>query len=191
MEKHLRKDCGGEGWPDGHGFLVFRVLPENGLIAGCSPQGIIGEKTFYGMRMYHKRGVDNHGSAMLFAFVFRVGQEGIVIVSPHLIFLCFMFALPLLAVAVSVWVLFASGLSCFVGFGVPTLIMTLLWQLFIEKFILKNVYGGQKKYDQMCRQFIEALGKPCSATVFSMKRAGFLTVFIRLAWRYMSAWLWR
>ena len=191
MEKHLRKDCGGEGWPDGNGLLVFRVLPEDGLIAGCSPQGIIGEKTFYGMRMYHKRGVDNHGSAMLFSFVFRVGEEGIVIVSPHLVFLCFMFALPLVAVAVCVGVLFARGVYSFVGFGVPTLVMALLWQLFFEKFILKNVYGGQKKYDQMCRQFIEALGKPCSATVFSMKRAGFLTVFIRLAWRYMSAWLWR
>ena len=187
----MRKTSGDESWTDGHGFLVFHVLLENGLVAGCSPQGIIAEKTWYGMRMYHKRGVDNHGSAMLFAFVFRVKKEEIVIVSPHLIFLCFLFALPFVAIAVCVGVLFARGVYSFVVSGVPILVMTLLWQLFIEKFMLKNVYGGQKKYDQMCRQFIEALGKPCSATVFSMKRAGFLTVFIRLAWRYMSAWLWR
>lgn len=187
MGKHMRKTSGDESWTDGHGFLVFHVLLENGLVAGCSPQGIIAEKTWYGMRMYHKRGVDNHGSAMLFAFVFRVGQEGIVIVSPHLIFLCFMFALPLLAVAVSVWGLFARGLSCFVGFGVPTLIMVLLWQLFFAKFILENVYCGQEKYDHMCRRFIAALGKPSSITIASMKRVGFLTVFASLAWRYMCA----
>ena len=50
---HSRKTCGGESWPDGHGFLVFRVLMGNELAAGCSPQGIIAEKTWYGLKMYY------------------------------------------------------------------------------------------------------------------------------------------
>ena len=114
-------------------------------------------------------------------------ENGLVAGCSPLIFLCFVFALPLLAVAVSVWGLFARGLSCFVGFGVPTLIMALLWQLFFEKFILENVYCGQEKYDYMCRRFIAALGKPSSITIASMKRVGFLTVFASLAWWYMCA----
>lgn len=188
MEKHLRKDYGGESWPDGYGFLVVRLLLGKELIAGSSPQGIIGEETCYGMRMYHTRGMDNHGSAMLFSFVFLVGEEGVVIVSPHLVFLCFLFALPLVAVAVCVLVLFARGFYNFVVSGVPILIMVSLWQMYAGKFILKNVYCGQKKYDQMSRQFIEALRKSGSITIVSMKKMGLLAVFISLAWRYLSAW---
>lgn len=187
MEGHSDADCREAKWLGGRGLLLFHVLLENGLIAECTPQGIVVEKTFYGMRMYHKRGSDKYGSAMLFSFVFRKGKQGIVIVSPHLIFLCFMYALPLLAIAVCVGVLFARGLVDFAVFGIPTLIMASLWQLFFQKFLFNNVYRGQKQYDQTCRQFIAALRKPCSLSIVSMRRVGLLSVFVVLWWRYLVA----
>ena len=179
--------CREEKWIGGHGFLLFHVLLENWLVAECTPQGIIVEKTYYGMRMYHKRGADNQGSAMLFSFVFRVGEKGIVIVGPHLIFLCFLYLLPLVAVALCVGVLFARGFFDFAAFGIPTLIMALLWQPFSRKLIFDNVYRGQKQYDQTCRQFIAALRKPCLLSIVSMRRVGFPSVFVALWWRYLVA----
>ncbi len=187
MAGHSVADCREEKWIGGHGFLLFHVLLAAGLIAGCTPQGVIVANTFYGVKMYHKRGSDNHGSAMLFSFLFRDGEEGIVIVGPHLVFLCFMYALPLLAVAVCVGVLFARGLYDFAVFGIPTLIMASLWQSFIQRFIFNNVYHGQKQYDQTCRHFIATLRKPCSLSIVSMRRVGFLSVFVSLWWRYLAA----
>ncbi len=187
MEGHSVADCCDEKWIGGHGFLLFRVLLENGFAAERAPNGVTVEKTFYGMRMYYAGGSGNQGSAMLFAHVFRVGKEGIVIVGPHLIFLCFLYALPLLAIAVCVGVLFARGLFDFAVFGIPTLIMASLWQLFFQKFIFNNVYRGQKQYDQTCRQFIAALRKPCSLSIVSMRRVGLLSVFVVLWWRYLVA----
>lgn len=174
-------------WIGGHGFLLFHVLLHNEFSAEHTPQGVTVEKAFYGMRMLYKSGKLAISSAKLYSFVFhfREEQRAIIMVCPHLLLLSFMFAIPTLAVLVSVGAWMVDGILVFLCFGLPTLFMAFLWQLYIQKFIFEGEYHGQKQYDQMCRQFIAALRVPCSLRVISMNRVGWLAVYVSLTWRFL------
>ena len=81
-------DSRSEEWIGGHGFLLFRVQFDSVFHAKHTPQGVVVEKTFYGMRMFFKTGTFGRGSAMLFSFVFTSLKEqgGIMVVSPSCFF---------------------------------------------------------------------------------------------------------
>lgn len=179
-------DSRSEEWIGGHGFLLFRVQFDSVFHAKHTPQGVVVEKTFYGMRMFFKTGTFGRGSAMLFSFVFTSLKEqgGIMVVSPHLVFLSFMFAMPLLAIGICGAILATRDIIASISFVIPTLLMATMWQFYVQKFIFANVYYGQKQYDLICRQFIASLRRPCSLSIISMKRIGWFTALVQLVWQY-------
>lgn len=177
------EDSSSEKWIEGQGFMLLHVQIDKVFCAEKTPQGVVVENTFYGMRMFNKSGKFGEGSAMLFSLVFTSlkKHKGIIIVSPHFVFLCFMFAIPLLAVSICVGIWATCDIIAFIGFVIPTLLMIIMWQFYFQRFIFANVYNGQKQYDLICRQFIAALRNPCSLFIISMKRIGWFRALVELA----------
>ena len=172
----------------GDGFLLLHIHFKRDMVAMSTPQDTFVERTRYGMRLGFKTGRQGWCAGKLFAFVFRSkGDGGVAIVCPSLLFLCIMFVLPSVAVSVcaSFWVL--KGTVMFVSFGVPVLSMAILWQMHIQKFIFENLYCGQKRYDQYCRQFIATLRDPCDLSIITMRRIGWGGAWVNLSWQYLVA----
>lgn len=172
----------------GDGFILLHIQFKRDMIAKNTPQDTFVEKTRYGMRLGFKTGRLGWCAGKLFAFVFRsVGGRGVVIVCPSLMFLFTMFALPSVAVSVCASLCVLKDVVLFVTFGVPFMSIAILWQMHIQKFIFENLYCGQKRYDQYCRQFIATLRGPCDLSIITMRRIGWGGALVNLSWQYLVA----